>query len=265
MSFVLSAWCNKWLRKTLGYEFKRAQESSCPQGKFTPIEAFQSIAYQRHNARRLEHLASLRIPVAGLRVLELGAGIGDQTSYYVDRGCEVTITEARGSNLEILSRRFPEHTVVRLDMEHPECVAGAPFDVAHCYGLLYHLANPEQAIGFIGSHCSTLFLETCVSFGSELAVNAVPEDAADHTQAISGMGCRPTRPWLWQQLQRHFAHVYCPTTQPNHEEFPLDWTAPEKHRIAMPVLQRSVFVASRREIHNPLLSRDLLDVQIRHD
>jgi hypothetical protein len=249
----------------LGYEVKREQKASPPQSKFTSIEAFHSMMYQRHNARRLEHLASLRIPVAGMRVLELGAGIGDQTSYYLDRGCDVTITEARGSNLEVLFRRFAEHTVVRLDMENPERVPGSPFDVIHCYGLLYHLTNPEQAIQFIRSHCSTLFLETCVSFGSELAVNPVPEDAADHTQAISGMGCRPTRPWLWQQLQRHFAHVYCPTTQPNHEEFPLDWKAPEKHQIAAPVLQRSVFVASSREIDNPLLSRDLLDIQIRHE
>ena len=51
---------------------------------------FHSWHYLRHNARRLEHLASLQIPIRGKSVLEIGAGIGDHSSYYLDRGCTVT-------------------------------------------------------------------------------------------------------------------------------------------------------------------------------
>ena len=42
-----------------------------------------------------------------------------------------------------------------------------------------------------------------------------------------------------------------PATQPAHEEFPLDWSAPPVQGIEY---QRAVFIASRRPIANPVLS-----------
>ena len=226
-----------------------------------PKDFFHADYYLRHNARRLEHLASLRIPVAGMKVLEVGAGIGDHSGYYLDRGCKMTITEARKENLEILRQRYPEETILLLDMEHPSAVPGAPFDVVHCYGLLYHLNNPTQGLGFLSAHCrSLLILETCVSFGSGLHENRIGEELRDFTQAISGAGCRPTRPWVFAELKRHFPFVYCSRTQPNHDEFPTDWNTPEKHKFA---LQRSVFVASRAPLDNQELVSHLPDVQPR--
>jgi Methyltransferase domain len=252
----------KRLAEAFGYEVRRkADQPASP----TPPEAFHTYEYLRHNARRLEHLASLRIPVADMTVLELGAGIGDHTGYYLDRGCNVVITESRLANLNILSARFPGEKIVQLDMEAPQPVRGAPFDVIHCYGLLYHLKNPEQALKFMGMHCrKLLFLETCVSFGSGKEINLVTEDATHSTQAVSGLGSRPTRPWIFEQLQRYFPHVYCPRTQPNHDEFPLDWTAPAKHHSKYR-LQRSVFVASRHELANDVLIAELPELQTRHE
>ena len=158
--------------------------------------------------------------------------------------------------------RYPNEKVLHLDLERPTPIGAAPFQVVHSYGLLYHLKNPEQALLFLSDNClQLLFLETCVSFGREKAVDLVSENHADVTQALSGVGCRPTRPWLFDQLQRHFAYVYCTRTQPNHEEFPLDWTAPEKHTHG---LQRGVFVASRLALDSDVLSPTLLDTQARH-
>ena len=59
----------------------------------TPYGAFHSTPYLSHNARRLEHLASLNLPIHGSSVLEVGAGIGDHTTFYTDRGCAVVATE----------------------------------------------------------------------------------------------------------------------------------------------------------------------------
>src|SRR5262245_46388403 len=72
-----------------------------------PRHAFHSFHYLRHNARRLEHLASLGIPVAGSRVLEVGAGMGDHSHFFFDRGCAVTITEARPELLARLRETYP--------------------------------------------------------------------------------------------------------------------------------------------------------------
>lgn len=226
-------------------------------GPAAPIDEFRSSHYLRHNARRLEHLASLGLPIEGRTVLEVGAGIGDHTPFYLDRGCRVTVTEAREGNLQILRERFAD--VHALDMERPALDAG-PFDICHCYGLLYHLADPRVAIAFMAEKTSgMLLLETCVSFGDEPAVNPVSEPKLAPSQAVSGQGCRPTRPWVVQELRRHFPYVYTTTTQPDHEEFPLDWTRPAGHKG----LARAVFIASRAPLVNALLASDLPPIQTR--
>ncbi|MBM3834015.1 MAG: class I SAM-dependent methyltransferase [Verrucomicrobia bacterium] len=223
---------------------------------------FHSWSYLRHTARRLEHLASLRIDVRGASVLEVGAGIGDHTHYYLDRDCSVTVTEVRPENLAYLRQRYPQVEVSLLDMDNPVPLTHAPFDVVHSYGLLYHLKDPGNALKFLSDHCSRLlFLETCVSFGDEPLINPVPENKGDLSQSILGSGCRPTRNWVWRSLKDHFAHVYVPQTQPNHEEFPLDWSSRGKH----PGFSRAVFVAARQPLSNELLLSHLPDQQARHE
>jgi len=215
----------------------------------------------RHNARRLEHLASLMLPVGGKSVLEVGAGIGDHTNYFLDRECQVTITEAREENLRHLRARFPESDVRHLDMEAPS-LDGQPFEIVYCYGLLYHLSDPDRAINFLAEKCSgMLLLETCISFGDTAEVRPMEESRRDPTQAFSGAGCRPTRRWLFDKLSSLFPYVYVPTTQPNHEEFPLDWTSPESNSNGP---NRAVFVASRHPIVSDVLSTTLMDRQTRH-
>lgn len=225
----------------------------------TPEMEFRSHAYLRHNQRRQEHLASLHLPIAGSTVLEVAAGIGDHTSFFLDRGCTVVSTEGRHENLANLRRRFPSIEVRYLDLEHP-LDAGGEFDIVYCYGALYHLQHPAEALTFLSNCCLKMFLlETCVSYGDLQAVNLVDEQRDNPSQSVVGRGCRPTRPWVHHQLSQHFEHVYIPFTQPNHEEFPLDWTA-----VPLPnLLARSVFIASRQPIQNPLLSTELLLHQLR--
>jgi len=240
--------------RAIGYDIIRSND---------PVPYFHSDLYLRHNERRLEHLASLRIPVADMTVLEVGGGIGDQSHYYLDRGCQITITEVRTDNLKRLKHRYPQHNVLYLNMERPVAIAGSPFDLVHCYGLLYHLSNPEPALEFLSSNCTgMLFLETCVSFGDTKEINRVHEDRMTPSQAYSGIGCRPTRPWIWEKLKELFEFAYVPKTQPNNAEFPLDWTNPEKHRAN---LSRAVFIASRHEIDNDQLCASLILHHTRHE
>ena len=227
-----------------------------------PIDNFHSHEYLRHNARRLEHLASLSLSVSGSTVLEVGAGIGDHSHYYIDRGCEVTITEARKENLALLKKRYPRQTVIQLDMDSPPEDFPERFDIVHSYGLLYHLGYPAEAITYMANQTKKmLVLETCVSFGEQLAVNLVPEPQSNPTQSITGVGCRPTRPWIFDQLKKHFAHVYMPVTQPNHDEFPLDWLMNDRPPSS---LNRAVFICSRQPIESSLLRETVPNTQVRH-
>lgn len=221
-------------------------------GASDPASRFRSAHYLRINARRLEHLATLGLPLAGRRVLEVGAGPGDLTSFFLDRGCSVHATDARAELLAVLAKQHAGRSVTTavLDLDAPGEFAGEPFDVAFCYGLLYHLGDPTGAIAYLASACrGMLLLESCVSYGDGEALNPVEEDARYKSQAVSGRGCRPTRGWYWARLRAHFPFVYAPATQPAHEEFPLDWTR-DANRSP---LKRAVFVASRTPIDHPLM------------
>jgi 2-polyprenyl-3-methyl-5-hydroxy-6-metoxy-1,4-benzoquinol methylase len=229
---------------------------------------FHSDRYLRHTARRLEHLASLGLDLHNRTVLEVGAGIGDLTTFFLDRGCTVHATEGRPENYEILRQRFadtPRCTTALLDLDPPPPSSAARssanrYDILACYGLLYHLSNPAAALDYFAAHRpGMLLLETIILPHGEPSDNPWREDAALAGAAVSGTGSRPNRAWLWRQLRARFKHVFMPRTQPNHIEFPIDWTL-EHH----PAAARSIFIASDTPIENPQLSPELLMHQVRH-
>lgn len=226
----------------------------------SPASVFWSPAYMRHTQRRQEHLASLGLSLSGYSVLEVGAGIGDHTSFFLDRGCTVTITDGRPSNLGYIQRRFPERQARLLDLEDPDPRIET-VDAVYCYGTLYHLGRPAEAVEYLAARCRQVMLvETCVSMAHDNSFNPEVEDARNVSQATSGLGCRPTRRWVWTELARRFPYVYATTTQPWHDEFPLDWSL----EPIGDMLTRAVFVASRNPIDSPFLTTELPVRQTRH-
>ncbi len=227
-----------------------------PDDGVDPRRRFHSPHYRAHNRARLEHLASLGLPLEGASVLEVGAGIGDHSGFFLERGCRLTITDGRPDNLAVARARYPEVETRVLDLDAEEPQVGGRFDVVCCYGLLYHLAHPGRALETLASHCDSMMLvETCVFPGQGDFVRMHREPSEVLENAVSGLGCRPTRRWVFRELSRHFEWVYVPKTQPDHPEFPLDWTVAPPN----PWLVRSVFVASRRSLDAELLSPRLLD------
>lgn len=221
----------------------------------TIVARFQSPHYLRHDQRRLEHLATLGFDFAGKTVLEVGAGIGDLTSFFVDRGATVTTSDGDPDNVAVLAQRYPRAFV--LDLEAPPEGLGR-FDVVFAYGVLYHLGHPAEALAWLAARADVLLLETCVFPFDGDDMRLVHEPPAPEN-ALHGMACRPKRGWVMRELGKHFAHVYVTATQPAHEEFPTDWTVPQDD----PWLCRAVFVAARAPIDSPLLLTTLPDRQRR--
>ncbi len=229
-----------------------------------PARAFRYRDYLRLNAARLDHLASLGLDIGGRRVLEVGAGVGDLTRFWVERGCTVHSTDARPDHVRLIARAFdnePAVSVGRLDLDAPLPFTGEPYDVVFAYGLLYHLADPVAGLAYMAAACRDLLvLETCVSVGADESPHPVGENALVPSQAVSGTGCRPTRAWVHARLREAFAHVYMPATQPDHAEFPLDWSVPS----AAERLTRAVFIASRRPLANATLVEGIPTRQTAH-
>jgi hypothetical protein len=225
-----------------------------------PEQIFWSPHYLRHNQRRQEHLASLGLDLANQRVLEVGAGVGDHTSFFLDRGCTMIVTEPQEGNLRMLRSRYPALDVRSVDLNSPGDPIAA--DVVYCYGTLYHLSEPAIAIEWMSAaKPRLLLLETCVSAQPGIALYPFNEQPGQPDNAVSGEGCRPTRGWIRDELLKQFAHVYCTATQPWHEEFPLDWSDPG---LSDRPLIRSVFVASPSALALPQLKESLPTRQTRH-
>jgi SAM-dependent methyltransferase len=197
------------------------------------------------NKARLDHLASLGIALDGKKVLEVGAGIGLLTSFFTQRSCEVTSTEARKElNKENLSRH-PRRKgwVFQADLmqvaSHDDLGA---FDAVFCYGVLYHLPNPRMALMDLANVCETVFLlETMVWYEDDGKIHRTREPPS-LDQSFYGHGCRPARDWVMEELRKHYEYVYITVTQPDHAQFPTSWPSKPGQDC------RAVFVASRKEI-----------------
>ncbi len=225
-----------------------------------PRSHFQSDLYIRHNARRLEHLASLGLNLTGRSVLELGAGIGDHSIFFLDRGCTVTAVEPRAENVEVIGARMRELPeawdpkrlrVVQAAVEHLDDLPDLDtYDIVHCYGLLYHLAEPRRVLTSAANRCrDVLLLETKV--GVRHRATEIQEDRENPTNSVDGMASLMTRDEVLAHLAGLFPHVYVPSVSVAHEQFPFDWDrVPE---TLWPV--RAVFIAARSPLSLPTLLR----------
>lgn len=205
------------------------------------------------NQARQAHLASLGLDLTGRSVLEVGAGIGLHTPFFLKRGCRVLATDGNPENVAEIRRRHPGLEARVLDLEQDQDLRSlGRFDVVYCYGLLYHLARPEQALAQLAQACSgQVLLESCVSPGGFDEVLFV-RDPASNNQALGGIGCRPTRCWVHNRLRRYFGHGYLARTQPDHPDFPENWDCPETQLV-----YRAVFVGSRAPLALATLTEEI--------
>jgi SAM-dependent methyltransferase len=221
-------------------------------------DRFHSDLYIRHNARRLEHLAALHLDLTGKSVLELGAGIGDHSIFFLDRACRVTALEPRAENVDVIRARTREAPrawdparlrVVHGGIDDLDRLEGArTYDIVHCYGLLYHLPDPHAALEAAATRCHGLLLvETKVRLPHQPA--SIEEDRENVTNAIDGAARILTRDELLGAMARLFPHVYEPTIPVAHEQFPPDWNAPPAAQWPI----RAVAIGARAPVASPFV------------
>lgn len=217
------------------------------------VECFDTPGARAINAARMEHLASLRLPLAGKRVLDVGCGVGHLAAHLVRLGADVVGVDGREENVAHLRAIYPRLTAHVGDAQSTPLTRFGRFDAVLCYGLLYHLEDPVAGLRNVASACGEfLMLETLVC-DSARPVSVMVDEPRSFNQALAAVGCRPSPAFVAMALNRvGFAHVYAPATVPDHEDFHIDWRdnldyARDGHPI------RCVFVASRRPLANPTL------------
>jgi SAM-dependent methyltransferase len=222
------------------------------------VGCFDTRAAEELNAARLEHLASLGLPLTQRSVLEVGAGVGHLTDFFASRGCRVVATEARPDNVDELRRRRPDVTVVQADVEESLEWLGR-FDVVFCYGLLYHLENPLRALRNMAEVCDDLLLIETIVCDAQSPVLRLDDETKAVNQALRGVAHRPSPSYIALALNRiGFDDVYGVARPPAHPEYEFERVGDSSFtRDGRPL--RAVFVASRRPLDTPHL-RPLLGV-----
>jgi SAM-dependent methyltransferase len=210
----------------------------------SPFDVFLEPEAQRINHARLTHLASLGLDLDRKRILEVGAGIGLHTGFFEQRGCDVLSTDGAPPNVAEMLRRWPQRRIGMIDLDEPGDLTGlGMFDIVFCYGTLYHLRDPDGALSRLASVCSgMILLETMVSRGAHAELNLAAEPPIAN-QAVSGIGCRPTRAWVMAALHRHFGYAYTTLDQPDYPDFVSDWSV-----VGHQGNLRAVFVGSKHPV-----------------
>jgi cyclopropane fatty-acyl-phospholipid synthase-like methyltransferase len=227
-------------------------------------KVFENEWYQNFNQKRLDHLQSLKLDLYNKKVLEVGAGVGDLTHFWISRNCDVTIHEAKSENIERLSKRYPNLDLITTDLNSGDLsrTLSSQFDIIFCYGVLYHLKNPTQTLKILSDKCSgMLLLETVVAKENGIVVKKGKHDKINEATAPDGQFCHLSREIIFATLKFFFPHIYVPLSQPNHEHFPENWTIVDKKRKTY----RAVFIVSQKELANKQLIEHLPMNQTTHN
>ena len=221
---------------------------------YQPGRAFDVPHYEDITRCRLEHLRSMNLPVDGKRVLDLGAGIGRLSEFFVERGCDVFCVDARPENIQKLRELYPGRKAAVVDMEKDDLQSLGEFEIVFCYGLLYHVVDVMGMLKRAAAVCKEMMLiETCIAPIHANGLFLARENPRDVTQAMYGFGSRPSPAYVTTCLELcGFSHVYAPRRLPDHPQFkyevsdnPAHW-----HRERN---TRDIFIASRSACGQPEL------------
>jgi SAM-dependent methyltransferase len=137
----------------------------------------------------------------GLKVLEVGAGIGHIGSVFTQLGFDVTSTDGRPEYVERMKAQGKKSFVLDLDKTGVDQVGD--FDIILSFGVLYHLTEPEYFLQSCGRRAKVLLLETAVCDSSEPVIHRVvePKGWRGRDQALNEFGCRPSPAWVEQICQ----------------------------------------------------------------
>ena len=242
------------IRQSLSRAFRHAEPEAEDKAHYRPEAAFDRPFYEEITRKRLEHLESLQLPVAGKTVIDVGCGIGRLAEYFDRNGCDVTCVDGRAENIQQLRELYPARKAAVVDLETEEVLQQGTFDVVFCYGLLYHVVDVHGVIRRLAQLSRGIALiETCITPVRENLLRLMREYPQDVTQALGKWGSRPSPLYVETCLrQSGFKYLYSPKTKPDHPQFQYDFVAT---LADWPTdrLVRDIFIASREPIQNELL------------
>lgn len=160
-------------------------------------------------------------PALGLsNAVDAGCGVGFFSQTLAECGLEVCGFDARAGNVEEARKRYPGIPFERGDIEERTIARLGQFDLVLCFGLLYHLENPLQAIRNLRAITGKCLLLESMCLPEERCTLLLRQEPQQDDQSLTEIACYPSEGSLVKMLYRAgFAKVYRVTLLPNHDDF----------------------------------------------
>lgn len=186
---------------------------------------FDEQHYEALNSARghvvLRLLGDLQAPLDLRTAADVGCGVGYFSAFLNKQGLAVAAIDGREANVQEGKRRYPELRFITANIERAEEVSSlGAFDLALCFGLLYHLENPFRAIRNLRSLTGkVLLVESMCAPGGESSMELLDEFRAED-QGLNYVAFYPTEACLVKMLYRAgFSFVYGLLRPPEHPDF----------------------------------------------
>jgi tRNA (mo5U34)-methyltransferase len=115
--------------------------------KLTAFDRKEYRALIEAREQTLRQIVKRLKPALGLsNAVDVGCGVGFFSQTLAECGLQVCGFDARAENVTEARRRFPGIPFEQANIEDREIPRLGQFDLVLCFGLLYHLENPLQAI-----------------------------------------------------------------------------------------------------------------------
>ncbi len=165
-------------------------------------------------------VSSLKSALGLANAVDAGCGVGFFSQTLAECGLNVCGFDARAENVDEARRRFPGIPFEQADIEdHRICQLGR-FDLVLCFGLLYHLENPLQAVRNLRAITEKCLLLESMCLPDERCTLLLRQEARQEDQSLKEMACYPSEGSLVKMLYHAgFARVYRVTSLPNHDDF----------------------------------------------
>lgn len=225
--------------------------------RLTPFDRKEYRALIEARDQALRRIVKRLKPALDLSTaVDAGCGVGFFSQTLAECGLYTSGFDARGENVEEARRRFPGIPFEQADVEAREISKLGRFDLVLCFGLLYHLENPLQAIRNLGAITEKCLVLESMCLPDERCSLLLREEPWQDDQSLTEMACYPSESSLVKMLYHAgFAKVYRLTPPPDHDDF-RETLEHKQRRTVLVASYVPIDVAGFRLVLEPMETQD---------
>ena len=171
--------------------------------KLTPFDRKEYRALIEAREQTLRSVVKRLKPALGLSAaVDAGCGVGFFSQTLAECGLHTCGFDARAENIEEARRRFPGIPFEQADVETREISRLGQFDLVLCFGLLYHLENPWQAIRNLRAITEKCLVLESMCLPEGRCSLLLRQEPRQDDQSLTEMACYPSESTLVKMLYR---------------------------------------------------------------